>query len=329
MVKFFAKKTIERPTFKVEKSPKSQKELKEDTLWIKCEQCATPLYKKTFLDNLKVCEKCGHHHKLLARERIAMLTDEGSFVEQDSHLFPCDPLDFGSDYSKKLIEDGIKTHLGDAILTGECRIDGNPAMIGIMDFYFRGGSMGSVVGEKIARLFEKGIDTRRPVITVTSSGGARMQEGVLALMQMAKTTSLTVSMSREKLPYIVVFTDPTTGGVSASFAALGDVILAEPRAIIGFSGPRVIEQTIRQKLPPGFQSSEFYMKHGFIDQVVHRKDLKSTLARILMLFSSITWGDACGPEDQDNGKAADAQQNGPASPPPRGRNGKNQARTDS
>jgi len=288
MVKFFSKKTIERPTFKVEKPSRAQKEFKEDTLWIKCEQCATPLFKKTFLDNLKVCEKCGHHHKLLARERIVMLVDENSFIEQDSHLFPCDPLDFGSGYSEKLKEDGIKTHLGDAILTGECTIEGNPAVIGVMDFYFRGGSMGSVVGEKIARLFERAIETRRPAITITSSGGARMQEGVLALMQMAKTTSLTVSLSKEKLPYIVVLTDPTTGGVSASFAALGDIILAEPHAIIGFSGPRVIEQTIRQKLPPGFQSSEFYMKHGFIDQVVHRKDLRSTLGRILDLFSAIS-----------------------------------------
>ncbi|MHC9544950.1 MAG: acetyl-CoA carboxylase, carboxyltransferase subunit beta [Vulcanimicrobiota bacterium] len=315
MVKFFAKKTIQRPTFKVEKSSKSQKEFKEDTLWIKCEQCATPLFKKTFLDNLKVCEKCGHHHKLFARERIAMLADENSFIEQDSHLFPCDPLDFGSGYSEKLKEDSIKTHLGDAILTGECTIEGNPVMIGVMDFYFRGGSMGSVVGEKIARLFEKAIDTKRPAITITSSGGARMQEGVLALMQMAKTTSLTVSLSKEKLPYIVVFTDPTTGGVSASFAALGDIILAEPRAIIGFSGPRVIEQTIRQKLPPGFQSSEFYMKHGFIDQVVHRKDLRSTLGRILDLFSAISPGKNCKPEAQCTSASA-------ARP---GKNGKNPA----
>ncbi len=317
MVKFFIKKTIERPTFKVEKPSKTQKELREDTLWIKCELCATPLYKKAFLASLMVCEKCGHHHKLFARERINMLADEDSFIEHDSHLFPCDPLDFGADYSEKLKEDGIKTHLGDAILTGECTIDGNPAMIGVMDFFFRGGSMGSVVGEKIARLFEKAIDTKRPVITVTSSGGARMQEGVLALMQMAKTTSLTVSLSKEKLPYIVVFTDPTTGGVSASFAALGDVILAEPRAIIGFSGPRVIEQTIRQKLPPGFQSSEFYMKHGFIDQVVHRKDLKSTLGRILTLFSAISRGEDCEPKLQE--KSAPAARTG--------KNGKNPVHT--
>jgi acetyl-CoA carboxylase carboxyl transferase subunit beta len=284
MVKLFEKRKIERPTYGVKKTHRSAKEEKDDTLWVKCDQCSTPLFKKNFLANLKVCEKCGHHHKLSAAERLAMLVDDGSFREFDAELSPADPLHFGKEYLDKLKEDQQKTQLRDAIITGEGSILGRRIMVGIMDFYFRGGSMGSVVGEKIARLFEAAIEAKTPVLTITSSGGARMQEGVYALMQMAKTCSLTYRLSKERIPYIVVFTDPTTGGVSASFAALGDIILAEPHAIIGFSGPRVIEQTIRQKLPPGFQSSEFYMKHGFIDHVVHRKDLRATIGMIVNFF---------------------------------------------
>lgn len=286
-MKLFGKKKMERPVYKAEKgSPikTAPQEEPGDTLWVKCEHCGSPLFKKRFEQNLKVCDKCNHHHKLFAYERAAMLVDEDTFEELNEDLSPGDPLSFGKDYTGKLDEDTLKTGLKDAILTGECRIGGHPVMLAIMDFHFRGGSMGSVVGEKVARLFEAAIEGKKPVITVTSSGGARMQEGVLALMQMAKTSALTAILSREKLPYIVVLTDPTTGGVSASFAALGDIILAEPEAIIGFSGPRVIEQTIRQKLPQGFQSSEFYLAHGFIDQVVHRKDLRNTLVKVLDFF---------------------------------------------
>jgi acetyl-CoA carboxylase carboxyl transferase subunit beta len=284
MVKFFEKKKMQRPVYRVEKESRSSREQKEDELWVKCEKCSTPLFSKIFKEQLKVCEKCGYHHKLYAFERLRMLADEGSFTEFDSDLAPCDPLGFGKEYLKKLKEDHGKTGLRDAILTGEASMGGFGVMLGIMDFHFRGGSMGSVVGEKFARLFDRAIEKKKPVIVVTSSGGARMQEGALALMQMAKTTSLTVKLSQQKLPYIVILTDPTTGGVSASFATLGDIILAEPHAIIGFSGPRVIEQTIRQKLPPGFQSAEFYQQHGFIDQVVHRKELRPTLIRILSFF---------------------------------------------
>jgi acetyl-CoA carboxylase carboxyl transferase subunit beta len=286
-VKLFGKKKTERPVYKAEKEYRirdlSQDE-PGDTLWVKCEHCAAPLFKKRFEQNLKVCDKCNHHHKLFAYERAAMLIDEDTFEELDETLSPGDPLGFGKDYTGKLEEDSLKTGLKDAVLTGQCRIGGHPVMLAIMDFHFRGGSMGSVVGEKIARLFEAAIEGKKPVVTVTSSGGARMQEGMLALMQMAKTSALTAVLAREKLPYIVVLTDPTTGGVSASFAALGDIIIAEPEAIIGFSGPRVIEQTIRQKLPPGFQSSEFHLARGFIDQVVHRKNLRSTLISLLNLF---------------------------------------------
>lgn len=284
MVKLFEKTKIERPVYKAKKGSKASVEDDDDSLWVKCEKCTTPLFKKIFIQNLKVCEKCGFHHKLFAYERLEMLIDENSFIELDQDISPCDPLSFGKEYQNKLKEDQEKTDLKDAVLTGLGELGGHKVAIGIMDFHFRGGSMGSVVGEKIARLFEEAIEKRLPVINLTSSGGARMQEGVLALMQMAKTTSLTVRLSKEALPYIVILTDPTTGGVSASFAALGDVILAEPNAIIGFSGPRVIEQTIRQKLPPGFQSSEFYLSHGFIDQVVHRKDLRSTIIKLLNFF---------------------------------------------
>ena len=282
-MKLFKKKKVERPVYKVKRD--SRKDEQEDNLWVKCEKCATPLFTKLFLQNLKVCDKCNHHHKLFARERMVMIVDNDSFQELDRNLSPCDPLHFGEEYIHKLEEDHHKTGQRDAMLSGEALIGGHPVVLGIMDFHFRGGSMGSVVGEKVARLFEAALKGKKPVIMVTSSGGARMQEGALALMQMAKTSSLTVELSREKIPYIVVLTDPTTGGVSASFAALGDIIIAEPEAIIGFSGPRVIEQTIRQKLPPGFQSSEFYMKHGFIDQVVHRKDLRKALIQILSFFN--------------------------------------------
>ncbi|MDQ7821681.1 MAG: acetyl-CoA carboxylase, carboxyltransferase subunit beta [Candidatus Eremiobacteraeota bacterium] len=275
---------MSRPTFKVEKPSKSSKDDKQDNLWVKCEQCGSPLFEKIFLQNLRVCDKCGFHHKLFAQERMTMLVDPGTFEELDRELSPADPLNFGKEYMDKMKEDTAKTSLKDAILTGSATMGGHPVMLGIMDFHFRGGSMGSVVGEKIARIFEAAMEKRSAVITVTSSGGARMQEGVLALMQMAKTSALTVSLGKERLPYIVIITDPTTGGVSASFASLGDVIIAEPHAIIGFSGPRVIEQTIRQKLPPGFQSSEFYLKHGFIDCVVHRKDMRTTLIKVLNFF---------------------------------------------
>lgn len=285
-MKLFEKKTIERPIYRAKKESRRKEPPKEEPeLWIKCENCATPLFRKQFIQNLKVCEKCNHHHKLFAHERLDMLVDRESFIEHNRELEPCDPLNFGREYTNKLEEDQKRTNQKDAIITGEGLIGGHSVMLGIMDFHFRGGSMGSVVGEKVARLFESAIEKRKPLIIVTSSGGARMQEGVLALMQMAKTSSLAVLLSREKLPYIVVLTDPTTGGVSASFAALGDIIIGEPNAIIGFSGPRVIEQTIRQKLPQGFQSSEFYLAHGFIDQVVQRKDLKNTVIKILNFFT--------------------------------------------
>jgi acetyl-CoA carboxylase carboxyl transferase subunit beta len=253
--------------------------------WSKCASCGAVLRKKNLDENYGVCPECGHHHKITAFQRLEMLSDPGSFQEWDRRLVSEDPLDFGQEYLDKLASDRDKTGLTDAILTGRCTLDGRAIAIGIMDFRFRGGSMGSVVGEKINRLLEKALQERLPSVVVTSSGGARMQEGMLSLMQMARTSAAVRLVNEAGLPYITILTDPTTAGVAASFASLGDVILAEPKAIIGFSGARVIEQTIRQKLPEGFQTSEFYLSKGFIDRVVHRNEVRATLSSILGMLS--------------------------------------------
>ena len=252
-----------------------------ETNWSKCHACSVVLRKKSLEDNLGVCPECQHHHKVTAWERLGMLTDTGTFEEWDRGLLSQDPLEFGQEYLDKLEKDRGKTGLTDAILTGRAALNGRDLAIGIMDFRFRGGSMGSVVGERIARLLEKSIEHRLPSVVITSSGGARMQEGMLSLMQMARTSAAVRKVNEAGLPYITILTDPTTAGVAASFASLGDVILAEPKAIIAFTGARVIEQTIRQKLPDGFQTSEFYLEKGFIDRVVPRSDLRSTLSNIL------------------------------------------------
>lgn len=253
--------------------------------WVKCTSCSAVLRKKSLDSHHGVCPECGHHHKITAFERLEMLSDPGSFQEWDRRLVSEDPLEFGPDYLEKLANDRVKTGLTDAILTGRCTLDGRPLALAIMDFRFRGGSMGSVVGEKVCRLLERAIQERLPSVIVTSSGGARMQEGMLSLMQMARTSAAVRRVNEAGLPYLTILTDPTTAGVAASFASLGDVILAEPRAIIGFSGARVIEQTIRQRLPEGFQSSEFYLAKGFIDRVVPRAELRSTLSLILELLA--------------------------------------------
>lgn len=254
--------------------------------WTKCASCAAVLRKKNLDDSFGVCPECGHHHKVTAFQRLEMLSDPESFHEWDRRLVSEDPLEFGQDYLDKLAADRVKTGLTDAILTGRCSLDGRAIAIGIMDFRFRGGSMGSVVGEKISRLLERAVAESLPAVVVTSSGGARMQEGMLSLMQMARTSAAVRLINEAGLPYITILTDPTTAGVAASYASLGDVILAEPKAIIGFSGARVIEQTIRQKLPEGFQTSEFYLAKGFIDRVVHRNELRATLSNVLSLLCS-------------------------------------------
>ncbi len=256
-------------------------------LWIKCANCAEIIYKIEAERNLDVCPKCDYHFRIPAETRIKIITDEDSFTEFDSEMSPVDALGFKD---LKKYKDRIKsTQKGheakDAIVTGEATIEGKRAMVGVFEFSFMGGSMGSVVGEKIARLVERAIEARAGVVIVSSSGGARMQEGILSLMQMAKTSAALARLREAGLPYISVLTDPTMGGVSASFAMLGDVIMAEPRALIGFAGPRVIAETIRQNLPEGFQRAEYLLEHGMVDMIVERKLMKETLGKLLGMLT--------------------------------------------
>jgi acetyl-CoA carboxylase carboxyl transferase subunit beta len=253
-----------------------------DGLWQKCRSCGEISYTKELERNLKVCPKCGHHYRLTALERLAYTVDEGSFAEMDAELSSGNPLDFPQ-YGEKLYDAQQATGLKEAIITGEATIGGFPVVIGIMDANFIMASMGSAVGEKITRAMEKALERKIPVIIFAASGGARMQEGILSLMQMAKTSGAVAKLKTAGVLYISVFTDPTTGGVTASFASVGDINLAEPGALIAFAGPRVIEQTIRQKLPESFQKAEFMLKHGFVDLVVPRGDMKSTLTVLLEL----------------------------------------------
>lgn len=252
--------------------------------WIKCPSCQYTMNERDFTDNMRICPKCGAYSRMTAFERIEITVDRDSFIPMPEELYSMDPAGFGQEYISKLKSDMKKTGLSDSILTGRAKIGGMDVAIAVMDFHFRGGSMGSVVGERIARLFELGCAKSLPVIIFTSSGGARMQEGILALMQMAKTTAARNRLADAGVPYITVLTDPTTGGVSASFAMTGDITLAESGAVIGFSGQRVIEQTIRKSLPPGFQSAHFSMEHGFVDAVLERGEIRDSLITILSLF---------------------------------------------
>jgi acetyl-CoA carboxylase carboxyl transferase subunit beta len=256
-------------------------------IWIKCERCATTLYEADLAANARVCTSCGHHFRLPTEERVELVVDENSWVEHDQALESIDPLGFrvdGKKYVDQLKGTTRKVGPGDAYRAGTCTIAGHPVEAGFFVFEFMGGSMGSVVGEKITRQFERALASRRPAVMFCASGGARMQEGVLSLMQMAKTSAARSRLREANVPYISVLLHPTTGGVAASVAMLGDIIIAEPDALIGFAGPRVIEQTIRQQLPPGFQRSEFLLEHGMVDLVVPRKELKATLARSLRWF---------------------------------------------
>ncbi|MFT4145149.1 MAG: acetyl-CoA carboxylase, carboxyltransferase subunit beta [Mobilitalea sp.] len=253
----------------------------------KCPKCGKVIYTKLLLKNYKRCDECGHNFKVSSNERIAMILDDGELLELDAQVTTRDPLEFPG-YGDKLIRTQTQTGLVDGIVTGKGKIDGLSVLIGVMDAAFFMGSMGTAIGDKLARLFERGTKERLPVIVFTASGGARMQEGIFSLMQMAKVSAAVAKHSEAGLLYITVLTDPTTGGVTASFAMLGDIILAEPGALIGFAGPRVIEQTIGQKLPEGFQRAEFLLEHGFIDQIVPRDQLKHTLGTILKLHSPVT-----------------------------------------
>ena len=257
-------------------------------VWTKCEKCEQIIFNKELEENFKICPKCGAHFRLNARERLAQLADPKSFKEFGEDVLPADALGFVDiqPYSARLSESRKKTGQNDACLTGDVSIEAHPLVIAILDFEFMGGSMGSVVGERITLAIERALKKRLPLLVISSSGGARMQESILSLMQMAKTSSALRRLHEAKLPFISLLTDPTTGGVTASFAMLGDIILAEPKALIAFAGPRVIEQTLRQQLPEGFQLSEFLLEHGMLDAIVERRDLRKSLVQLLEHFEA-------------------------------------------
>lgn len=266
--------------------PPSQRGRIPQGLWIKCPACLETVTRKDWDDAIKVCPKCDHHERLNAQQRIELLLDQGSFVEYDSDLVAADPLSFvdSKPYPERLRDAREKTGLSEAVVCGTGRIGGNPLSLAVMDVAFIGGSMGAAVGEKIARAMERAGEGQMATLLVCCSGGARMQEGAISLLQMAKTSALAARLREARLPLLTLLTDPTTGGVTASFAMLGDIILAEPKALIGFAGARVIEATIKQILPPGFQRSEFVADHGFVDIVCRRADLRSTLGNLLGLL---------------------------------------------
>ena len=255
-------------------------------LWTKCVSCGETIFTKDIEDNLNVCPKCNHHYRVSARKRLELLLDEGSFNELDANLISVDCLNFKDtkSYQQRIDQALAKGGSKDAIICGAGLVEGTPVQICVFDFSFMGGSMGSVVGEKITRGIERAIAGRTPVIIISASGGARMQESILSLMQMAKTSAALAKLREEGLPFVSILTDPTTGGVTASFAMLGDINMSEPKALIGFAGPRVIEQTIRQKLPEGFQRAEYLLDHGMVDVIVERSKMKEQLSRILKML---------------------------------------------
>jgi acetyl-CoA carboxylase carboxyl transferase subunit beta len=255
-----------------------------DGLWSKCPQCGNMLYQPELRDELHVCRHCGHHQRLTARERIAITADEGSFHERDATMHSSDPLHFPG-YQEKLREDEENTGLRDCFVWGECAIEGQPVALAVMDFSFRGGSMGAVVGEKFARAAEHAMERGMPLMLFGCSGGARMQEGIVSLLQMAKTTAVVGKMHRRGTPFIIIYTDPMTAGVFASFASVADITIAEQKALVGFAGPRIIEKAFKMKLPPGSHTAEFQHEHGMADIVVPRRQLRPLLVRILRLVS--------------------------------------------
>jgi acetyl-CoA carboxylase carboxyl transferase subunit beta len=259
------------------------KRVRTEGLWVKCEGCRQIIWKKELEDNLNVCTKCDYHFRINAGDRLLMLLDEGSIEIADETLSSTDPLNFTDTrpYKARLQKSQSENGLKDAIINASGTLNGRPVIVSAMEYSFIGGSMGAVVGEAITRAIERACDQKTPIIVVSASGGARMMEGVVSLMQMAKISAALARLDSARIPYVSVLTDPTTGGVTASYAMLGDLNIAEPGALIGFAGPRVIEQTIRQKLPEGFQRSEFLLQHGMLDAVVHRKEMKAYIARSL------------------------------------------------
>ncbi len=258
-----------------------------DGIWVKCDSCGEIIYRKELEKSLWVCSKCDYHFRIKSRDYMNLVLDGGELVEYDENLEATDPLEFkdSKKYPDRIKDSQRKTNLNDAIVAGIGKVNGREVSFAVMDFGFIGGSMGSVVGEKVARAIERALDRRIPLVIVSCSGGARMQEGILSLMQMAKTSALLARLYDHKIPFVSVLTNPTTAGVMASYASLGDVIIAEPKALLGFAGPRVIQQTIKQDLPPGFQSSEFFLEHGFLDLISHRQDLKKNISLIVEYLS--------------------------------------------
>ncbi len=277
--------------FRKDRTPKEPREKRSkvpEGLWVKCENCREILYNKELARNFKICTKCGHHFRLSAHERLRMLFDDEKYVELDAELRSIDPLRFRDSkrYRDRLKQAEETVGGSEAVVVGSGTMGGIPVIVAAMEFFFLGGSMGSVVGEKVTRAAERALAERKPLVIVSTSGGARMQEGILSLMQMAKISAALARLSDARIPFISVMADPTTGGVTASYAMLGDLNVAEPNALIGFAGPRVIEQTIRQTLPEGFQRSEFLLEHGMLDFLVDRSEMKETLVRCLTLLGA-------------------------------------------
>ncbi|HKC65532.1 MAG TPA: acetyl-CoA carboxylase, carboxyltransferase subunit beta [Pyrinomonadaceae bacterium] len=268
---------------KIESVPAEERVVKTEGIFVKCDECDTALFKPDLEESLQVCTHCGYHFRIGARERLAMLFDEGKYEELDSEVVSIDPLEFvdSKPYPERIKQAQELTGLPEAVITGRGTVGDYLVFAGAMDILFIGGSMGSAVGEKITRLIHRAIKERGAVVMFAASGGARMQEGTLSLMQMAKIASALAELDEARLPFVSVLTDPTTGGVTASFAMLGDLILAEPKALIGFAGPRVIEQTIRQKLPKNFQRSEFLLEHGMLDAIVDRREMRDFIIKAL------------------------------------------------
>ena len=293
---FFSKKknyvTVKNRSKKSKKSEKRDvREKNNDKLWTKCKKCNEIVFNKKLAENSMVCPKCDYHLRLSAEDRLALTIDEDSFIEFAADISSKNPLDF-PEYDKKMEEAKNKTGKNEAVVTGEAKINSHEVIIAVMDFNFMGASMGSVVGEKITIAIEKAIEKNKPLIIFSAAGGARMQEGMLSLMQMAKTSAAIKKLHKNGNLFVSIITDPTSGGVTASFALLGDIIISEPGTLIAFAGPRVIKQTISKKLPDDFQSAEFLLEHGMIDKVVHRKNLKATLGNILKIHEAGVINDA-------------------------------------
>jgi acetyl-CoA carboxylase carboxyl transferase subunit beta len=290
---------LKRERKRIKATDKSERPELPEGLWTKCENCGEALFQTVLEENLWTCPKCEHHFRIASRSYLTILVDEGTFQERDPDLVAGDPLEFKDArmrYPERIRTAQEETGMRDGLLAGVATLGGKPVSIAIMDFFFMGGSMGSVVGEKVARAIERAIAERRALVVVSATGGARMQEGILSLMQMAKTSALLGRLQAERLPFISILTDPSTAGVLASFASLGDIILAEPGALVGFAGARVIRQTIGQDLPKGFQRAEFVLEKGFIDRIVHRKHMREEAGRLLEFFWRSTRGFA--PEGQ-------------------------------